>query len=81
MTVCNRHSQLGFSVTEESASHLTSAFEVEMQSAASFAARRADTGRLELDSRTWCEALFCEIEIEAALRGQISNLSEIYDSM
>ena len=28
----------------------------------------------------WCEALFCEIEIKAALRDQISNSSEIYDS-
>ena len=28
----------------------------------------------------WCEALSCEIEIEAALRGEINNLSKMYDS-
>ena len=36
LAVCKRRSQLESDATEESASHLTSAFEVEMQSATSF---------------------------------------------
>ena len=33
-----------------------------------------------LGEALWCEALFCEIEIEAAPRDEISNLFKSYDS-